>query len=74
MTIQLDHSIVPSRHAAASAQRLAELLDVPWSAAPPIGPFSHREPCATAEVASRSSQPPAAGQATAPPVTLEGER
>src|SRR6186713_1601942 len=40
MSIQLDHTIVPSRHAAASAQKLAELLDVPWSAEAPIGPFS----------------------------------
>ena len=30
MTIQLDHLIVPSRDPIASAQRLADLLDVPW--------------------------------------------
>jgi catechol 2,3-dioxygenase-like lactoylglutathione lyase family enzyme len=39
MTIELDHTIVPSRHAVASAQRLGELLGVPWSAHG-IGPFS----------------------------------
>ncbi len=38
MGIELDHTIVPSHHAAASAQRLAELLDVPWAASGP-GPF-----------------------------------
>jgi catechol 2,3-dioxygenase-like lactoylglutathione lyase family enzyme len=37
--IDLDHVIVPSRHAAASAQRLGELLGVPWAASG-IGPFS----------------------------------
>ncbi len=37
--IELDHSIVPSRHAVASAQKLAELLGVPWSATG-VGPFS----------------------------------
>lgn len=39
MTIQLDHTIVPSRHKAESAQRLAELLGVPWGAAA-AGPFT----------------------------------
>ena len=39
MTIQLDHTIVPSRNQAASAKLLAELLGVPW-AATGIGPFS----------------------------------
>ena len=39
MTIQLDHTIVPSHHKVASAQRLAELLGVPWEAAS-VGPFS----------------------------------
>ncbi len=39
MTIQLDHTIVPSHHKIASAKRLAELLDVPWSEAG-MGPFS----------------------------------
>ena len=37
--MDLDHTIVPSRHAAASARRLAELLGVPWSEQG-IGPFS----------------------------------
>ncbi|MDH2917052.1 MAG: VOC family protein [Gallionella sp.] len=31
MTIQLDHTIVPTRNRIASAKLLAELLDVPWS-------------------------------------------
>ena len=31
MTVQLDHTIVPSRSAIASAKLLAELLDVPWA-------------------------------------------
>jgi len=39
MPIELDHTIVPSHHAAASAQRLAELLGVPWAASG-VGPFS----------------------------------
>jgi catechol 2,3-dioxygenase-like lactoylglutathione lyase family enzyme len=39
MTIQLDHTIVPSRNQIASAKMLAELLDVPWAASA-IGPFS----------------------------------
>lgn len=39
MTIQLDHTIVPSRHPVESARRLAELLDVPWEASG-VGPFS----------------------------------
>ena len=39
MTIELDHTIVPSHHAVASARRLGELLGVPWSARG-IGPFS----------------------------------
>lgn len=39
MTIQLDHTIVPSRHKSASAQRLAELLGVPWGKAA-AGPFA----------------------------------
>lgn len=38
MTIQLDHTIVPSHTAAASARRLAELLDVPCGPAQ-AGPF-----------------------------------
>lgn len=40
MPIELDHTIVPSHHAAASAERLATLLGVPWSAVADIGPFS----------------------------------
>lgn len=39
MTIQLDHTIVPSHHKKASAQCLAELLGVPWEASG-VGPFS----------------------------------
>jgi hypothetical protein len=39
MPIELDHTIVPSHHAAASARQLAELLGVPWSAQG-VGPFS----------------------------------
>lgn len=39
MAIELDHSIVPSHHKAASAQLLAELLGVPW-AARGLGPFA----------------------------------
>jgi hypothetical protein len=32
MTIQLDHTIVPSRNPAAAAEALASLLGVPWEA------------------------------------------
>jgi hypothetical protein len=39
MSIELDHTIVPSHHRVASAKRLAELLGVPWSAVG-VGPFS----------------------------------
>jgi hypothetical protein len=39
MAIELDHSIVPSHTAVESARRLAELLDVPWSATG-VGPFA----------------------------------
>jgi catechol 2,3-dioxygenase-like lactoylglutathione lyase family enzyme len=39
MTVELDHTIVPSHHKVASAKLLAELLDVPW-AGEGIGPFS----------------------------------
>ena len=39
MTIQLDHTIVPSRNQIASAKLLAELLGVPWAESS-IGPFS----------------------------------
>jgi uncharacterized protein YndB with AHSA1/START domain/catechol 2,3-dioxygenase-like lactoylglutathione lyase family enzyme len=39
MSIELDHTIVPSHHMLASAEQLAELLGVPWAAAGP-GPFA----------------------------------
>lgn len=39
MTIQLDHTIVPSRNKVASAKLLAELLGVPW-AETGAGPFA----------------------------------
>ena len=39
MTIELDHTIVPSRTKVASAKRLAEILGVPW-AEQTLGPFS----------------------------------
>jgi hypothetical protein len=39
MSIQLDHTIVPSHHKIASAKLLAELLGVPW-AETGVGPFS----------------------------------
>ncbi|SDP82526.1 hypothetical protein SAMN05216303_107260 [Rhodoferax sp. OV413] len=39
MSIELDHTIVPSRHKAASARILGELLDVPWAESG-LGPFS----------------------------------
>jgi catechol 2,3-dioxygenase-like lactoylglutathione lyase family enzyme len=39
MTIQLDHFIVSSHDKVASAQRLAELLGVPWGEAA-AGPFT----------------------------------
>ncbi|WP_256353896.1 MULTISPECIES: SRPBCC domain-containing protein [unclassified Variovorax] len=39
MPIQLDHTIVPTRHKLASARQLAELLGVPW-AETSLGPFS----------------------------------
>jgi len=39
MTIQLDHTIVPSHNKMASAKLLAELLGVPWAESGP-GPFS----------------------------------
>ena len=38
MSVQLDHFIVPSRDAKASARMLAGLLDVPWGVAT-AGPF-----------------------------------
>lgn len=39
MTVQLDHLLVPSRDRVASAEFLAGLLGVPWSASG-AGPFS----------------------------------
>ena len=39
MSIELDHTIVPSHHKVASARMLAELLDVPWAPSGP-GPFA----------------------------------
>ena len=39
MTVELDHTIVPTRTQVASAKRLAELLGVPWSESG-AGPFS----------------------------------
>ena len=39
MSIELDHTIVPSHSAVASAKQLGELLDVPWSETG-AGPFS----------------------------------
>jgi catechol 2,3-dioxygenase-like lactoylglutathione lyase family enzyme len=38
MRIELDHTIVPARDAAAGAKQLAELLGVPWGTAA-AGPF-----------------------------------
>ncbi|WP_367849074.1 VOC family protein [Rhodoferax sp. WC2427] len=39
MSIQLDHTIVPSRDKVAAARMLAELLDVPWAPSG-MGPFA----------------------------------
>ena len=39
MTVQLDHTIVPSRNKVAGAKLLAELLGVPWAPSA-IGPFA----------------------------------
>ncbi|BDT66310.1 hypothetical protein os1_04690 [Comamonadaceae bacterium OS-1] len=39
MSIQLDHTIVPSRDKVAAARLLAELLDVPWAPSG-MGPFA----------------------------------
>ena len=39
MSIQLDHTIVPAHDRRASAELLATILDVPWSASG-VGPFS----------------------------------
>jgi catechol 2,3-dioxygenase-like lactoylglutathione lyase family enzyme len=37
--IELDHTIVASRDARAAAQRLAEILSVPWAERSAFGPF-----------------------------------
>ena len=39
MSIELDHTIVPSHDKLASAKQLADLLSVPW-APPALGPFA----------------------------------
>jgi catechol 2,3-dioxygenase-like lactoylglutathione lyase family enzyme len=39
MTIDLDHTIIPSRNRVAAARQVAELLDVPW-APTALGPFA----------------------------------
>src|SRR5678815_4176282 len=39
MTVQLDHTIVPSRNKVAAAKLLGELLGVPW-AETGVGPFA----------------------------------
>lgn len=39
MAIELDHTIVPSHDAVASAERLAALLGVPWAPSG-VGPFA----------------------------------
>lgn len=39
MSIQLDHTIVPARNKVAAAEKLAQLLGVPWAEAG-MGPFS----------------------------------
>jgi hypothetical protein len=38
--IELDHQIVPARDRQAAAQRLADVLGVPWAAQAAAGPFS----------------------------------
>ena len=38
MSVQLDHTIVPSRDRKAAAELLATLLDVPWAESG-VGPF-----------------------------------
>lgn len=40
MTVQLDHTIVPSHNKAAAAKLLAELLGVPWAESTDAGPFA----------------------------------
>jgi len=36
----LDHLLIPARDRCAAAERLAAILDVPWSAQAAVGPFS----------------------------------
>ncbi|MFG6430169.1 VOC family protein [Roseateles sp. LYH14W] len=40
MPAVLDHLLIPARDRRAAAQRLAAILDVPWSAQAAVGPFS----------------------------------
>lgn len=40
MPIVLDHLLIPARDRRAAAERLATILDVPWSAQAAVGPFS----------------------------------
>lgn len=40
MPILLDHLLIPARDRRAAAERLATILDVPWSAQAVVGPFS----------------------------------
>ncbi|MFG6414465.1 VOC family protein [Roseateles sp. DC23W] len=40
MPAVLDHLLVPARDRRAAAERLAAILDVPWSAQAAMGPFS----------------------------------
>lgn len=40
MSVELDHTIVPSHTKVASAKLLAEILGVPWEEQAALGPFS----------------------------------
>ena len=40
MPAVLDHLLIPARDRRAAAERLAAILDVPWSAQAAVGPFS----------------------------------
>jgi catechol 2,3-dioxygenase-like lactoylglutathione lyase family enzyme len=40
MPAVLDHLLIPARDRRAAAERLATILDVPWSAQAAVGPFS----------------------------------
>ena len=40
MPIALDHLLIPARDRRVAAERLAAILDVPWSAQAAVGPFS----------------------------------